>query len=231
MKRFYKSVSLKQAGGSFAVLLDSRPVKTPMGGLLELKSAPLAEAIAAEWAGQGDEIDQRAMPLTGLANTAIDHIRTDRAAVIARIEGYAGHDLVCYRAAEPPELARREAAAWDIPLLWAKTQYGLDLKTADGIGSISQPPEAIASLGRHLAQRDEFALTGLVAAAGLLKSVVLALSLADGRLDAAQANAAAHVDEDFQAEKWGWDAEAAERVKHLLTELEDAARFLTLAKG
>lgn len=230
MKRFYKTVVVELRDGQFVVLLDGRPVKTPKGALLELPSAALGDAVAAEWAGQGEEIDLRAMPLTGLANTAIDHVRADPAAVIVRLETYAGHDLTCYRASEPAELVRREAAAWDAPLLWAKTQYGLELRMTDGIGSVAQPATSIASLARHLARRDEFALTGLAAAAGIMKSVVLALSLADGRLDAAQAHAAAHVDEDFQAERWGWDAEAAGRLKQLRAELEAAERFLELAK-
>lgn len=228
LKRFYKAAEARRVEGEFAILLDGRPVKTPMGASLTLPAAALAEAIAAEWAGQGEEIDLRAMPLTGLANTALDHVRPDPAAVIARLETYAGHDLTCYRSGEPAELARRETAAWDPPLLWAKTQYGLDLKTTDGIASIAQP--ALASLRAHLARRDAFALTGLTTAAGLLKSVVLALALADGRLNAAEAHAAAHVDEDFQAERWGWDAEAADRLKQLLAELEAAERFLSLAK-
>ncbi|MBS0471646.1 MAG: ATPase [Proteobacteria bacterium] len=229
MKRFYKTASSAPRDGAFAILLDGRPVKTPMGASLTLPTAALAEAIAAEWAGQGEEIDLRAMPLTGLANTALDHVRPD-SAVIARLETYAGHDLTCYRSGEPAELARREAAAWDPPLLWARTHYGLDLATTVGVGSVEQPAASLARLREHLSRRDEFALTGLVAAAGILKSVVLALSLADGKLSAAEAHAAAHVDEDFQAERWGWDAEAADRLKQLHAELDAAERFLTLAR-
>jgi len=135
------------------------------------------------------------MPLTGFANTAIDHVRTDRATVLKRLNDFARHDLVCYRAAEP------------------------------------QPQSALDRLAHHLAARDEFALTGLVAAAGNLKSVVLALSLADGRLDAAAAHEAAHIDETFQAETWGRDDEAMERRVNLKAELEACEAFIRLAKA
>ncbi|MEJ0025352.1 MAG: ATP12 family protein [Rhizomicrobium sp.] len=229
MKRFYRTVAVKQVGGTFGIVLDGRPVKTPNGETLALHTAKLAEAVAAEWAEQGDKIDQRTMPLTALANTAQDHVAGDRAATLGQVETFARHDLVCYRAADPPELAVREVHAWDAPLAWARTRYGLDLKVTHGVGSIDQPSVSRDSIERALARFDAFALTGLVTAAGIMKSLVLALSLADGRLDAAAAHAAAHVDEFFQAEKWGRDSEAEARLKSLLKELEDAEHFMQLS--
>ena len=229
MKRFYRSVGVRPFDGTFAVTLDDRPIKTPAGETLTLRSGALADAIAAEWSGQGDQIDQRAMPLTGLANTAIDHVTRDRDATLGQAETFARHDLVCYRAAEPAVLADLEAAAWNAPLQWARTQYALELKVTTGVGSIDQPAVSFASIAQALARFDAFALTGVVAAAGTMKSLVLALSLADGRLDAVAAHAAAHVDELFQAEKWGLDYEAEDRMKTLLRELQDAERFLRLS--
>ncbi len=229
MKRFYKAVEVKQAGAAFGIALDGRPVKTPGGEVIALRSAALVEAIAAEWAGQGEKIDQRTMPLTALANTAQDHVARDRDATLKLVEAFARHDLVCYRAADPPELAAREAHAWDAPLAWVRTRYDLDLKVTDGVGSIDQPGATQAAVAHALSRFDAFGLTGLVAAAGIMKSLVLALSLADGRLDAASAHAAAHVDETFQAEKWGRDCEAEARLKTLFNELEDAERFMRLA--
>ena len=229
MKRFYKTVAIKQTGAAFAITLDERPVKTPGGATLGLHTAALAEAIAAEWAGQGEKIDQKTMPLTRLANTAQDHVARDRDTTLKQVETFARHDLVCYRAAEPPVLAAREAQAWDAPLAWARARYGLDLNATHGVGSIDQPGVTPAAIARALSRFDAFGLTGLAAAAGIMKSLVLALSLADGRLDAAGAHAAAHVDETFQAEKWGRDSEAEARLKTLLHELQDAERFMRLA--
>ncbi|MEI9888105.1 MAG: ATP12 family protein [Rhizomicrobium sp.] len=229
MKRFYKSVDLKRLGGQFGILLDGRPVKTPERDVLALRSGALAAAVAAEWARQGDELGD--MPLTRLANTAIDRVRRDRTPALEQIDAFARHDLVCYRSAHPAGLVAAEAAAWDFPLFWARTQYGLDLRTTDGTISIPQPGYDAGDLAQRLSRLDEFALTGLSAATPILKSTVLALALADGRLDAAAAHAAAHVDETFQAEKWGRDAEAEKRLKGLLAELETTNQFLQLAKG
>ncbi|HJW41544.1 MAG TPA: ATP12 family protein [Rhizomicrobium sp.] len=227
MKRFYKTVAVAPSGGAFSVMLDGRPIKTPAGTVLLLPTAALAEAIASEWDGQGEQVGERTMPLTKLANTAIDRIGPNRAAALAQLEDFARHDLVCYRADDPPALATREAVAWDGPLAWVRDRYGLDLKITSGIGSVDQP--GAVGIAGALAHADAFALTGLLTAAGIMKSVVLALALADGRLDAASAHAAAHVDEQFQAEKWGRDAEAETRLKTLHAELESAERFMRLA--
>jgi chaperone required for assembly of F1-ATPase len=223
MKRFYKTVGI---GGDNGILLDDRPVKTPAGAKLALPTRALAEAIAAEWDVQGDEIDQRTMPLAALANTAQDHVARDRDATLNQVETFARHDLVCYRAADPPALAAREAHAWDPPLAWTRARYGLDLKVTGGVAPIDQPDVSRNRIEQALSRFDAFGLTGLVAAAGIMKSLVLALSLADGRLDAASAHAAAHVDDVFQAEKWGRDSEAEARLKVLLGELQDAERFM-----
>jgi len=227
VKRFYKSVAVASSGAGFCVTLDGKPIKTPAGAALSLPTRGLAEAIASEWAGQGEQIDEQTMPLTRLANTAIDRIAHQRDAALAQLEDFARHDLVCHRAEDPPELVAREAAAWDGPLAWARDRHGLDLEVTRGIGSVDQPHAA--KIGHALADTDAFTVTGLLTAAGIMKSVVLALALADGRLDAAAAHAAAHVDETFQAEKWGRDAEAEHRLRALLAELEAAERFMRLA--
>jgi chaperone required for assembly of F1-ATPase len=229
VKRFYKTAGVKRVGAMFGIVLDGRPVKTPEREMLVLRSAGLADAIAAEWARQGDVLGE--MPLTRLANTAIDRVRVDRAPALLQMDGFAGHDLVCYRSATPPELAAREAAAWDLPLLWARSQYGFDFRTTTATTSIPQPGYSFDALSQAMARHDEFALTGLAATAPILKSLVLALALADKRLTVAEAHAAAHVDETFQAEKWGRDDDADARLANLLAELEVTNQFYQLAKA
>ncbi|HWD29518.1 MAG TPA: ATP12 family protein [Rhizomicrobium sp.] len=231
VKRFYKAASVRPADAIFAIVLDERPVRTPGGRTLALDSAALAGAIVAEWAGQGDEIDHRTMPLTQFANTAIDRVRADRSFALAQIEQTGRHDLVCYRADAPPELMRREALAWDQPLAWVRERHGLDLAVTAGIASIPQPDASFARLREELAVMDPFVLTGLAATVPILKSTVLALALHDGLMDARAAHAAAHVDEAFQAEKWGLDSEAETRLKALLGELETTDRFMRLARA
>ncbi len=227
MKRFYKSVGVARQGNIFAVTLDGRPMKTPGSEILALRSERLAEAIAREWAVQAGEIDLDSMHLTKLGYAAIDGV-PHRADVAARVLNFGRTDLVCYRAAEPKALAERQAAAWDLPLAWVRARYRAELVVTTGIVHVAQPPNAVAELEQVIAGCDQYRLAGLDAATGILGSMVLGLALADGKLDSAAAFAAAHVDESFQAEKWGRDAEADRRLARLQTALDAAERFLRL---
>ena len=225
MKRFYKNVSL--AGGN-AILLDGWALKTPRGTSLDLPTHALAEAIAEEWRAQADEIDPQSMPLTRLANTAIDGVTPRREEVIAEIVAFAMHDHLCYRADTPTELVRRQSEAWDPLLDWAAQRYGAPLMIAKGVTSVAQPENSIAALRMALETFDPFALAALHVVASICGSLVLALAIADRRLTAAEAFVLSHIDEQFQAEKWGHDAGSGKRRQHLLAELTVAERFFRI---
>jgi chaperone required for assembly of F1-ATPase len=226
MKRSYKTVAL----GGRSLLLDDRALKTPRGASLDLPTQALAEAIAEEWRGQGEEIDPQSMPLTKLANTAIDGVAPRWDEVIAEITTFAKHDHLCYRTDKPAELARRQHEAWDPLLDWAAQRYGAPLMTAHGVTSIAQPESSLAALRRAVEAFDPFALSALHVIASICGSLVLALAVADGRLSAEEAFALSQVDERFQAEKWGLDSEAELRAKRLERELVTAARFMDLSR-
>jgi len=227
VRRFYREVSV---GGGKAVLLDGRPVKTPLGARLALPTPALAEAIAAEWSEQGEKLRPETMLLTKLANTAIDNVAADMQGARKQILAYAGSDLVCYRAEEPPELVARQKDAWDPLLDWLEQAHGARLKTANGIVFVEQPAEAILAIENALAQYDAFAMAGLLNAASLCGSAVLALALAAERLDAEAAFAASQLDTIFQAERWGWDSEAEAKARCAQEELVQTARFLRLLR-
>ena len=225
MNRFYKSVGVQRVGGNFAIALDGRTVKTPGGEIMTVHAPGLADALAAEWAAQGEEIALDKMHLTRLAYAAVD---TKRADIVARLMKLAKSDLLFYRAEGPKELVERQERAWDMPLIWMRVRYGAAFKTSTGIGFIEQPQGAVAAIEQALAQWDIYGLVARNAAAGILGSVALAFSLADGKLDAASAFAAAHVDETWQAEKWGEDREARRRLDSLAAELASIETFLRL---
>lgn len=230
MKRFYKEVSTAAGEGGLVILLDGRRVKTPRHVALALPTEQLAEAVADEWRGQGEEIDPHSMPLTKLANTAIDRVKGCEVLVIDQIIAYS-NDLLCYRAAAPADLVARQSAEWDPLLAWAAERFGACLAIQTGITHFQQPPEAVAALRRAVEAQNPFVLTALHNAATLLGSLVLALALAEGRLSAAEAFALSQLDERYQAERWGEDAEAARRAQALATELAAAERFLRLANS
>lgn len=226
MKRFYKEVQVSDAG---EVLLDGRPVKTPKRATLALPTQALAEAVADEWRAQGDEIDPHSMPLTKLANTAVDRVAGREAAVVDQIMAYTT-DLLCYRAAHPVALVARQSAEWDPILAWAAERLGARLEVRTGAVHFDQPPEAIAVLRRALTGYSPSVLAGLHHAVTILGSLVLALALAEGRLTAAEAFDLSQLDERFQAERWGVDSEAAARAEKLAVELVTAETFIRLAR-
>jgi chaperone required for assembly of F1-ATPase len=228
-KRFYTSVSVEAKGpGDYHIRLDGRAVRTPAKAELAVPTAALAQAIAEEWQAQGTHIDPSSMPLTRLANSAIDGVTRREAEVRADIAKYAGSDLLCYRAEAPEALQRRQAEVWDPILRWAEQDLGARFTISIGLMPVAQPDAAKAAVARALEEYNGFALAALHVITTLTGSVLLALALARGRLTAEQAWAAAHVDEDWQISKWGEDAEAKTRTERRWADMHAASRMLTL---
>jgi chaperone required for assembly of F1-ATPase len=228
-KRFYKAVTIGEtSGGGHRVLLDGKSIRTPQKMELALPMAALARAVAVEWEAQSEVIDPATMPLTRLANSAIDGVRGREAEVRADITRYAGSDLVCYRAEGPEELARRQVAAWDPIVAWSRDVLGARFEVARGIVPVAQPEAATSAVSGALARHDAFVLAALHVMTTLTGSALLALAHARGRLTAEDAWSAAHVDEDWQISQWGDDAEASARRRHRWAEMQAASRMLVL---
>lgn len=228
MKRFYKEVAVAPLGADFGFLLDGRPVITPGRVPLAVPAAALGEAIAGEWRAQGETIDPRSMPLTGLANAAIDRIAPDAAIFAAGLARYGENDLLCYRAEEPVELVKRQADAWDPYLAWARSRYDVELKVTAGIVHVGQPETTVERLARAAASRTPFDLAGLSPLVTVSGSLVIALAVAEGVFTPEQAWTAATVDERWHAEKWGEDDEAIAALANRRRDFDAGARFLML---
>ena len=229
MKRFYKDVSVDAAPQGFRILLDGKPVLTPGRGMLLLPTKVLAEAVAGEWRAQGEKILPAAMPMLRLANTVLDGVAKKRDDVIAAILRFGEHDLLCYRA-EDEKLGQRQTAQWDPVLDWAATHFDARLSTIAGVTHIAQPPEALARLKQAIAAQDDFALGALHVLASITGSLLLGLAVCVGKLDSREAFRLSRLDEDYQAEKWGADEEAADRAELLGQEMATAAAFLAAAR-
>jgi chaperone required for assembly of F1-ATPase len=225
MKRFWKDVTVDAERG---VRLDDRPVRTPDRAPLLLATDMLAEAVADEWRVVTDDIDPRAMPLTGLANAATDRIAPDPAAFAAGLAAYGESDLLCYRADSPPDLVARQAALWDPPLDWARDRYDVHFEIVTGVMHRPQPEATIERLGTAIAARPAFELAPLSPIVTITGSLVLALALAERAMDAEEVWAAANLDEDWQAEQWGEDDLAVKARETRRRDFEAAARFLDL---
>jgi chaperone required for assembly of F1-ATPase len=234
MKRFWDTATVAPAGQGFAVLLDGRPMRLPGGAELSVRPRSLAEAIAAEWQAAGGAIggemsfaDTR---LTRLAGTAQQRIAPDPASTIDAIARYGESDLLCYRAAAPQELVQRQARAWQPWLDWAALTHDAPLRVTTGVAPVRQPPDSVAALRRTVAALDVEVLAALGIAVPALGSLVLGLALAAGRLNAPAAHALGALDELFQAEQWGEDAEAAARGAAVAADIALAAQFIALAR-
>jgi chaperone required for assembly of F1-ATPase len=225
VKRFYKSATV---GDGRRILLDGRPVKTPGRQDLALPSDALAEAVADEWNAQEERIDPRTMPLTELANAALDRIAPDPAAFARGLSAYGESDLLCYRAEGPAPLVRRQTERWDPILAWAQQFYDVVFELATGVMHMRQPSETVERLDAAVAARDPFALAGLSPLVTVSGSLLIALALAEGALALDAAWAAATLDEQWQAEQWGEDTEAAAALAARRRDFEAAARFLAL---
>lgn len=230
-KRFYERASVGEAAGEggFATLLDGKPVKTPQRRALAAPVRALADLIAREWDTQEKVIDPAAMPLTRLANAAIDAVADHAGAVADEVAKYLGSDLLCYRADAPPGLVARQAQHWDPVIAWAQRSLGARFMLIQGIVFAAQPDETIAA-ARAAIPTDIWRLAAVASITTLTGSALLALALAQGAIDKDAAWAAAHVDEDFQMEYWGRDDQALERRAFRLADFEAAASVLELAR-
>jgi chaperone required for assembly of F1-ATPase len=231
VRRVYRLVSTRAVAGGWSVLLDGRPLRTPAKRELLLPGEPLAAAIASEWDAQDPDIRPETMPLTRLAATAIDRTAENRAEIITSIASYAGTDLVCYRAEHPPALAARQQAVWQKLLDWAAGRYDAGLAVTAGVVPLVQSPASLRTYAAVVAAFDDFRLTALQAVTAACGSLVIALALYEGQLDADSAFAVSQLDETFQIEAWGEDAEAAKRRVALAEDITAAARFLELLGG
>ena len=229
-KRFWTDATVEPVAEGHAVRLDGRSVRTPRKVELVVPSRSLAEGIADEWRAQGERVDPTSMPLTRAANATLDKVVPQMAEVAAGLVEYGGSDLLCYRAAGPDALVSRQAAVWDPLLAWAATEIGARLVLTEGVIPVAQPDPALDALHRRVEAFSAWELTALSEFVSLSGSLVIGLAAMEGQ-DAGTLWAASRVDEDWQAEQWGLDAEEAERVAIRRAAFVQAARYLELLNG
>jgi chaperone required for assembly of F1-ATPase len=228
VKRFWTTAAVAVGDGGWQVTLDGKPIRTPARSLLAVPSEALATAIAGEWDAVEAEVDPRAMPLTGLANSAIDRIAPDRRVFADGLAKYAEADLACYRADNPRELVERQCAQWDDLLSWARRRYDVDFAVTTGITHVEQPAATVERLSQEVTALDDFQLAGLSPLVTASGSLVAALAVFDGARSPDDAWAAVTVDDAWQAERWGSDDEAEKALAGRKADFLAGARFLEL---
>jgi chaperone required for assembly of F1-ATPase len=231
MKRFWKEVAAEPFEGAYRVTLDGRPIRTQAGNPQLVPGEALAEALAAEWRAQGEELDPTTFPLRDLADYAIDHVRADRAAAIADLLRYAETDTLCYRADPDEPLYRRQHELWEPLVTRFEARHGVTLERVSGIIHRPQPAATMARLGEILAAHDNLTLAALATLAPLAASLTVALEALEPGADPAALFAAANAEQDWQAELWGWDLEAERARAIRLAAFEKAVAFARQARG
>lgn len=228
MKRFWKEAWVTTEDGGWGIELDGKPLRTPARRPLVVPSEELARAIADEWNSAGETLDPRAMPLTGLANAASDRIGDDRERFAMDLAAYGESDLACYRAESPRELVARQQQAWDSLLAWARRRFDVDFRTTCGIIHVPQPDATTQRLAHTVAALDPFRLAGLSSMVTIGGSLVAALAVLEGAIGAEEVWDAVTIDERWQLEQWGADAEAEAALEARRRNFLAAARFLEL---
>lgn len=226
MKRFWKDVAIVPQDGGLGIALDGRPMRTPHRAPLAVASTVLAEAIAAEWQAQGDTIDPRAMPMTGLANAAIDLATPDPVVFAEPIAAYAATDLLCYRDDRDAALQGEQVAAWNPILAWAEAQFGVEFIITQGILPVDQPPATVAALRAATLEHDPWRMTALTPLVTIGGSLVAGLACIEQAFAPEGLWDAVSLDQLYQERRWGADAEAqAQRAAHK-RDWDNAVRFL-----
>jgi chaperone required for assembly of F1-ATPase len=227
-RRFWRTTAVRRAGQGYGVHLDDRALQTPGKVPLVVPSRALAEAIAGEWDAVAAAIEPERLPFTRAANSAIDRVAAQRAAVASAIACYGECDLLCYRAEAPEELLVRQAAAWDPWLDWATRALGAPLLTSHGVVHRAQPASSVAALRDAVSALGPFELTALHELVSLSGSLVLGLAVSRGSLDAARAWELSRIDEAWQIEHWGLDAEAEAAAERARSDFLRAEALLVL---
>ena len=228
MKRFWKEVAVVEEDGGWGIALDTRPVRTPQRAPLAVASLALAEAIATEWRDVGETIDPADMPMTGLANAAIDLATPDLAAFAAPIAAYAQSDLFCYRDARDGALQAEQAAAWNPLLAWAEARHGIEFTLTQGVLPVDQPEATIAALRDAVLEQDVWRITALTPLVTIGGSLVAGLALVERAFESDALWDAVSLDELYQERRWGADTEAQRTRAHREADWHHAARFLRL---
>jgi chaperone required for assembly of F1-ATPase len=226
MKRFYKDVATQQVPGGWGIALDGKTLRTPAKNALVLPTEALATAVAEEWRAQDGEIRPETMRLVRLTSTAVDRVGQTRLGVIDEVVRYAETDMLCYRVEAPAELVELQSRNWQPHLDWAALRFDAPLLVRASIIPVTQPPDSIRAIRAVLMTLDPLRLTAIADLTHSLGSVILALALLEGRIDAVEACAAAHLEEHFQNDRWGEDAEAMVRRHAVEADIHAAARFL-----
>ncbi len=225
------SVHPTECGNGYFVALDETPLLTPGKNVLAVPTRELAGIVAREWGDQVTDVVLASLPVTRLCNSAIDRVDDIRTEVIDRALRYGESDLLCYRSAENMDLSQRQSQVWDPVLNWAERDLAASFAVTSGVVPVEQPASSLKAIRSLLEGYDAFTLSAMQELVTLSGSVLLALAVVRRFRSPEAAWLASRVDEDWQAERWGLDLEAAENATRARRAFMEAAGMISALEG
>lgn len=225
-----KKYEITSQDNGFSINKDGKAVTTPADNTLAVPSQPLAEALAEEWMQHG-KFAAGKMPLTTIAQTAIDRVASQRELIIESLLVYVDTDALIYRSNSSKALLDKQKDQWDPILQWAEKTFGVTWEVTQGVMPIDQSEELHDALNAHIHTLDDMQLAACCMLAPSYSSVVLALAVVQSHIEAEEAFLVSRLEEEFQAEIWGRDPEAEKRVKRMREDVVAAGQFLTLLQA
>ena len=228
MKRFYKKVEVNSIDTGFGITLDDKALLSPGKTKLVVPTKTLANAIADEWGNQEGQIIPSTMPFMTLSSTAVDRVRPRSDDTIDEILSFLETDLLCYRAQEPDALVLEQNEVWQPLLNWCEGLIGSAFNVTSGIMPVSQVPTLVLSARKILRSYNDFELLGLHQFTSISGSAVIGLALSENHIELEAAYQAAFIDDYFQINNWGDDADASLRIANRRREMLEIKEFLDL---
>ena len=233
MKRFYKLVSSKKVSDGYALQLDGKNIKTPLGQVIQAPTQALMDAIVLEWAEQGEKVKPETMPLTQILTTAIDKIR-DREKITESCMRYLDTDLVCYWCKDPEELAKKQKEVWGAWVKWFESHFEVPLYTTKKIEALTQDEEAHKRVWNYIESLDDTYFTIVQIMTSLSGSLILALAFSEGDITPEEIYEASYLEELYRGDIYNEDVHGAAPNEEAERELfkrdaKAALTYLTLA--
>jgi chaperone required for assembly of F1-ATPase len=231
MKKFYHLVAINRYPDGYAILLDAKPVKTRQGQLLLAPTEALAQAVMSEWVNQADTIEPDTMPLTQLLTTFLDGVQGNREKLHADVMAYLDTDLLCYRAADPPAFAARQARNWDPILEWFQASFAATVQTTTALSAIKQDERVHQSVETYIRNLSDYEFSILQTVTAETGSLILALAFLEKAVTPDEAFNAAQTEELLKSEiyledEYGKAPDIEKKQSSLLLILQAARTFL-----
>lgn len=231
MKRFYKAVSVAQVEGGFQVNLDGRAIKTQLGNPQIVPTENLAQELAQEWDAQGTEIDPASFRYRDMADFALDMVAPNPAEQVTKLLGFLETDTLCYRADPDEPSFKRQEELWEPIVTVFEARESVSLERVCGIMHRPQATATIETLAARLKTLDPFTMAALVTLTSLAASLVIGLSALEENADKDALWSAANLEEDWQIEQWGEDAEAKSVRERRTADFTNVWNFLQLLRS